>query len=137
MAAWTFISAALNMCQSLGYHRLSQAKPTPEQQQLFWTVYSLEGGLSLRFSRSSGIQDTDITLSTGDKQPRSVRIARIQKMVYAHLYSPAGLTNINERNVTAHKLSEELKELRCEAHSEILVSSLLLISRPFVTMYLF
>ncbi|KPM41083.1 hypothetical protein AK830_g5462 [Neonectria ditissima] len=125
MGAWTFISAALSHCQTLGYHRLGAAKEPrgascTDQERLFWTVYGFETGLSLRLGRSSGIQDADIMLPISPSQPRTVKVARIQKRVYNQLYSATGQSSsTEERSCSVQRLSQELKELIEEVRAEI------------------
>ncbi|KAK7432250.1 hypothetical protein QQZ08_001195 [Neonectria magnoliae] len=125
LSAWTFISAALSHCQTLGYHRLgatrgSEGALRDAQQRLFWTVYSFENGLSLRLGRSSGIQDADIMLSIDPAEPRSVKVARIQKRVYNQLYSTAGQSLSSEqRRRSVQVLSKELRELIEEGRADI------------------
>ncbi|CCF32880.1 fungal specific transcription factor [Colletotrichum higginsianum] len=65
--AWLFTSTAASLCQTLGYHRVSQARsdsagPRDIKTLLFWHVYMLDKTLSLRTGRASVIQDWDVTL---------------------------------------------------------------------------
>jgi len=125
--AWTFISTAASLCQTLGYHRLYPQKETNQapqaaQASLFWTVYKLEKGLSLRFSRSSNIRDAEITLPLDLHEPRGNRLGRIQGNVYDQLYSPEGLSRPDdERGRMAEALARELRGLINETHAEIFV----------------
>jgi len=125
--AWTFISAASSLCQTLGYHRLYPPKENDRplraaQERLFWTVYKLEKGLSLRLGRSSKIRDDEITLPFDPNEPRSNRLGRIQGKIYDQLYSPVGLSQPDdERGHIAEELAGELRELINETHVEILV----------------
>ncbi|KAF4979130.1 hypothetical protein FZEAL_4620 [Fusarium zealandicum] len=114
--AWTLISSALNVCQTLGYHRLGSATGSGNlhetQRNLFWAVFSFENGLSLRLGRSSGIRDSDIALSIDPDEPRSVKTSRIQRKVYDQLYSPAGLSSsAAARGWAVQTLSAELRVL--------------------------
>lgn len=66
--AWQFSSAAVNLCQILGYHREYHVKPEKPGQRntralLFWHVYLLDKSLSLRLGISSGLRNPDITVS--------------------------------------------------------------------------
>ncbi|KAI4863796.1 hypothetical protein F4820DRAFT_359771 [Hypoxylon rubiginosum] len=124
-AAWTFISAASDLCQRLGYHRV---RPTREidptvrttQEHLFWTVYRLEKGLSLRFGRSSTIHDAEITLPIDANELQSTKIARIIGKVYGRLYSPTGLSRSNDdRGRVAEELAGELRDLINKIHLDI------------------
>lgn len=65
--AWLFTSTAASLCQTLGYHRVSQVRsesagPRDIKTLLFWHVYMLDKTLSLRTGRASVIQDWDVTL---------------------------------------------------------------------------
>ncbi|KAJ3548208.1 hypothetical protein NM208_g1130 [Fusarium decemcellulare] len=123
--AWTLISTALNMCQTLGYHRLGLSRGDggamqATQEQLFWAVFTFENGLSMRLGRYSGIRDTDMVLSIDPNEPRVTKVSRIQRKVYDQLYSPAGLsTSTEKRAQLAHGLSVELQTLIDQTHDEI------------------
>lgn len=124
--AWAFISAASDLCQTLGYHRLRFLKENDHplqcaQQRLFWTVHRLDKGLSLRLGRSCNIRDAEITLPFPDGS-RSTRIAIIQGKVYDQLYSPGGLSRPDaERGYIAETLAGELRELISEIYVEVSV----------------
>ncbi|KAL0779004.1 hypothetical protein CaCOL14_003488 [Colletotrichum acutatum] len=106
-AAWNFITTAAHMSQTLGFHsHVAMTQDNPEVQKekrrIFWLVYVLEKGLSLRMGRSSTIRDGDITIprprsdtvSNADMMsifPGSTEFATIQGMVYDQIYSPAAL----------------------------------------------
>ena len=103
------------MCQSLGYHRLpanfpdSSASSTASDSMndkktgLFWFAYMLDKGLSLRFGRSSVIQDYDITLPKAMSPQMNIADpwkvilnlwilqAELTGKVYEQLYSPVSL----------------------------------------------
>ncbi|KAE8451664.1 hypothetical protein EG329_003121 [Mollisiaceae sp. DMI_Dod_QoI] len=122
--AWTFISTAANFCQTLGYHRSHPPRGDNDsllatQRRLFWTVYKVEKGLSLRLGRSSTIRDVDITLPID--QTRPTRLGRIQGQVYDQLYSPAGLSQPYnaERGRMAEALAKELRDVIKETRSEV------------------
>ena len=125
--AWSFISLAMSLCRTLGYHRLKSADESEKslivaQIRLFWTVFSFESGLSLRLGRSSTIRDNDITTSVEMHEPRFVRVARIQRKTYDQLYSQAALiTKQHGRVATAQRLSVELQNLIDEARTDIAV----------------
>lgn len=99
--AWQFSSAAVNLCQILGYHRdspIREEKPGQKEARtlLFWNVYVLDKSLSLRLGLSSTLQDRDITL------PRVIDSSLVE--------DPWGamLTNwIEEGNIT-NRVYEEL-----------------------------
>jgi hypothetical protein len=125
--AWKFVSAALDLCQTLGYHR---RRPRTErdqalrdaQEQLFWTVYGMEKGLSLRLGRSSTIRDGEITLPLDQDEPRATKLGRIHGMVYDQLYSPVGLSrSSDERSYAVESLAEDVRRIIREAHAEVAV----------------
>lgn len=125
--AWKFISAASDICQTLGYHRRRPQYGNDQplraaQERLFWTVYAIEKGLSLRLGRSSNIRDAEITLPFDPDGPRSTKLGRINGMVYDQLYSPAGLSRPDdERSYVAEALAGDLRKLINETHTEISV----------------
>ncbi|KAJ3459334.1 hypothetical protein MRS44_015407 [Fusarium solani] len=82
--AWTLLSNALSLCQTLGYHRLCNSRrgtgaAQDAQKQLFWAVFGYESGLSLRLGRSSGIRDGDIVTPINPNEPRFIKVARVQR----------------------------------------------------------
>ena len=125
--AWTFISAASDLCQRLGYHRLHSPSENDQplravQERLFWLVHRIDKVLSFRLGRSSNIRDAEITLPFDPDYPRPTRVVRIQGMAYDQLYSPAGLSRPDdERGHVAEALAEELRELIIETHVEVFV----------------
>lgn len=126
--AWTFSSAASDLCHLLGYHRLRSSNRDHQQLQvaqenLFWTVHRIEKGLSLRLGRSSNIRHADITLPINPDEPWSTRHARIQGKVFDQLYSQAGLScSDHERGLAAQALAEESRALINETRAEIMVN---------------
>ncbi|EAW14817.1 putative C6 transcription factor [Aspergillus clavatus NRRL 1] len=125
--AWTLTSTAARLCQTLGYHRgsfmdqNSNKKGKERELRLFWTVYCLDKGLSLRLGRASTIQDYDTTLPNSfgayaAEEPWRkiyqlwVKMATIQGKVYEQLYSPAGLGQAeHERVFCARQLASEME----------------------------
>ncbi|KAF2493075.1 hypothetical protein BU16DRAFT_466133 [Lophium mytilinum] len=111
---------------TLGYHRHQPRRETDQalrasQENLFWTVYRIEKGLSLRLGRPSNIHDPEVTLSMKLDEPRHTKVARIQGKAYEQLYSPAGLSRpADERGLLAQALAEELREKMKETHDEVL-----------------
>ena len=127
--AWMFISTASSLCQTLDYHRQSNPKSNQPlhdaQVRLFWSVYKIEKGLSLRLGRASTIRDSEITLPIAPDEPRSIRVGRIQGKVYDQLYSPEGLSRTyEERIAVADALAMELRDLISEARLDNLVRSM-------------
>lgn len=92
------------------------------KHRLFWSVYCLDKGLSLRLGRASTIQDYDITSTpTFNRVDISsfwktvhylwVSLARIQGKVYELLYSPVGLSQPESQRVAhARQLASEMQE---------------------------
>ncbi|KAI1190689.1 fungal-specific transcription factor domain-containing protein [Nemania serpens] len=116
--AWTYISYAANLCQTLGLHRAAGEEPNNGTHEtrgdLFWIVYLLEKSLSLRLSRPSSFRDADITApfpSNADNR-RCAQASRIQGDIYDQLYSPAGLAAFaTQRGEMAQALASELRGL--------------------------
>ena len=105
-------------------HPTGEHKPDfrMNQESLFWLVYNLDKGLSLRFGRSSNIRDRDITLAFDPNALRRTRQAKIQGQVYDQLYSPEGLSRPeDERSKIAESLARELREIIQETCMDIQV----------------
>ncbi|KAF3800209.1 hypothetical protein GCG54_00003737, partial [Colletotrichum gloeosporioides] len=127
--AWSLISSAASLCQTLGYNRPSPRRrarngsiaSTDTQESLFWSVYSLDKGLSLQLDRAPNIRDVDISISFNpDSQPRSIRLARIQGKTYEQLYSPQGLSRpVLERGHDAEVLATQLREMIRDVHVDM------------------
>lgn len=132
--AWTLHTSALNMCISLGLHRVETLKNDNLQLReqklwIFWLLYGTDKTLSLRLGRSSMIQDDDITLplpSTdfttsgpyGHSLVRWIKMASIQGKIYKNLYSPAGLAEPQAVRVSwVRALAQELKAVQYENRS--------------------
>jgi hypothetical protein len=116
------------MCISAGYHRSASTKndaPLIRKQKswVFWSLYSVEKGMSLRLGRSSSVLDYDITLPLpepdGDENTpyytctiRWIKLSSIQGRVYKMLYSPAALSGPQaSRTAWAQSLAAETKSL--------------------------
>jgi hypothetical protein len=125
-AAWSLVTTALNMCVLAGYHRAASSNnDTPllrkQKSWIFWSLYSVEKGLSLRLGRSSSVSDYDITLPVpelekADCKPyysctiRWIKLSSIQGRVYKMLYSPAAVSEPQEsRTAWAQSLAAETK----------------------------
>ncbi|GKU21467.1 unnamed protein product [Fusarium langsethiae] len=120
--AWTLISNAMALCQTLGYHRLDGYSGGDKEMQtrLFWAVYSYENGLSLRLGRYSGIRDSDITLVIEPSHHIAIRFGRIQGRIYSQLYSPEGLASTDDaRAEAAGILAQEIQSIIDETHADI------------------
>ncbi|KAK6224786.1 fungal specific transcription factor domain-containing protein [Colletotrichum tabaci] len=130
--AWLFTSTAASLCQTLGYHRVSQARsdsagPRDIKTLLFWHVYMLDKTLSLRTGRASVIQDWDVTLprrvdNTMVADPWGaiittwIKQSEIQQRVYEQLYSPLALNQSQEERIeTVRRLESEQKTIMAAA----------------------
>lgn len=125
---WTLTSHALNMCQTLGYHRLQALKhdtPLMRQQKIwmFWTMYMTSQAVSLRLGRTSVMSDYDISVPVPQPDEntfnrfangvvRCMHFSRIQGKIYEVLYSHSALSQPGQvRARRAIMLAEELKML--------------------------
>ncbi|CRG84816.1 putative transcriptional regulatory protein PB24D3,01 [Talaromyces islandicus] len=124
--AWELNSAAAGMCRTLGWHRLSDTgdEINKKHASIFWFCYTLDKSLSLRFGRSSILQDWDISTPRLFAKPGQeedplqssfdtwIESSRIQGDMYEYLYSPAALNRPAEQRVeTARHLVSRLKQL--------------------------
>ncbi|KAH6630020.1 hypothetical protein B0J18DRAFT_87516 [Chaetomium sp. MPI-SDFR-AT-0129] len=132
-------AAAATLCQTLGYHRISNddeddedadpAAPVdttaPARAILFWAAYLLDKALSMRSGRAPAIQDYDITVARGldesiDMPDDSWRFVLNQWIAYAdvlgkayeQLYSPAALAApLEQRSESARQLIQTMLNL--------------------------
>ncbi|TAQ90990.1 hypothetical protein B7494_g722 [Chlorociboria aeruginascens] len=106
-----FTAAAVQMCQSLGYHRINPSNMTKDaekKKQLFWMTYCLDKALSLRIGHTSWLQDSDISTSNPSlpTDPLSrpwhkmfmswIDFAKIQGQIYEKLYTVTALSATKE-----------------------------------------
>jgi hypothetical protein len=121
---------AIGLAQSLGWHRKSSLTGDDEGQKnrkmmVFWFLYIIDKGLSLRLGRASNMQDYDIDMPLPGPQftpvtgkfssmfQRWVGEARIQGLVYEKLYSPSSLNQtLAVRAQIVKELVEEAKSVR-------------------------
>lgn len=122
---WQLNSAAAAMCQTLGWHRLqaTEDEANDTKSGIFWFCYMLDKGLSLRFGRSSVIQDWDISVprrfgNIHMTEPWKnvinvwIKTGSVLGETYELLYSPAALARQPEQRVeTARLLVEKMKQL--------------------------
>ncbi|KIW29830.1 uncharacterized protein PV07_05617 [Cladophialophora immunda] len=122
---WQLNSAAAAICQTLGWHRLRATEDETDNAKLaiFWFCYMLDKGLSLRFGRTSAMQDWDISTprrfsNTQIKEPWTdtinlwIKTGGILGETYEHLYSPAALARQpGQRVETASLLVAKMKQL--------------------------
>lgn len=121
MLAWTYISSAANLCQTLGLHRLSNPEQNNSTQDsrasLFWLVFLLEKSLALCLGRPSTLREAEIAtpLPRHGSMKRCVQTSIIQGRIYDDLYSPPRLARSDiERASIAQALATELRELISE-----------------------
>jgi hypothetical protein len=110
----------------LGYNRLGTHSGDAEslttaEERLFWAVYRLEKGISLRLGRPSCLRSRDISLPPIPHDIR-IRMANIQGRAYDELYSPGSLMRDDfERNCIAKSLAAELRQCIVGTHADIMV----------------
>ncbi|KAE8372772.1 fungal-specific transcription factor domain-containing protein [Aspergillus bertholletiae] len=123
--AWSFITTASNLCQTLGLHSahtLSTDSPETKDQKirLFWAVFIMEKLLCLRLGRSSTFRDEDITAPqiTFNQSaetllvPKWIDLAKVQGKIYSDIYSPSALMQpVDTRISRARALVTDLKKL--------------------------
>lgn len=133
---WTMIYSAIQLAQSLGYHRIQTMKDDSEEERaakihVFWFIYVTDKTLSLRLGRASIIQDWDMSLpypnidsdharfgslvQQGQKGTELlcywIKVAEIQGKTYEKLFSPAGsLRPLDERARTAKELVDAMNK---------------------------
>ncbi|KAL6872174.1 hypothetical protein J3F83DRAFT_734043 [Trichoderma novae-zelandiae] len=117
LLAWTFSSSASHLCQTLGYHQQSFFENDSEgmktvKQRLFFTVYRIDKGLSLRLGRPSNIQEYNVSFPCEPMEMRRNKFANVQARVYDELYSSFGLSRSRaDRESSAAALVGELQML--------------------------
>lgn len=136
--AWRFNITAVSLCLTLGYHRqpsreAAAADPYSDiKAALFWFAYSNDKLFSLRFGRSSMIQDHDITIprklgeSIAFPDPvwgtifrQWIHHAEFVGRAYEELYSPMALTHTPERRAeSAHSLIQMLDDMSRNLRAE-------------------
>jgi hypothetical protein len=101
---WTYLAAAFNMCQMMGYHRSSALNDDPvplreAKRHVFWSLYTIDKNLSLNLGVTSHFQDHDIDVEhfTPSRNPQLrpwdlmalviIRFSAFQGQVYDKLYS--------------------------------------------------
>lgn len=116
----------MNMCQTLGYNRLSSMEHDPvelqhRKQDLFWSVYTIMNMMSLSLGRASVVQACDVDIPAPVKCFPNMgvwsmvcalwaRQAIIQNDIYTNLYSPAALSQPEgERAMHARRLAVEMQ----------------------------
>ncbi|KAJ5201789.1 uncharacterized protein N7498_006452 [Penicillium cinerascens] len=133
--AWSFISAAAAVCQTLGYHRSLlkddiSASDQEASRNLFLSVYIFDKSLSLRLGRASSIRDHDISLPFNLDLNCSdpimgmfslwVDFAKVQDKVYTELYSPVALSQPErDRILHASRLASDMRRIIAKSSKPI------------------
>ncbi|KIW06934.1 hypothetical protein, variant 1 [Verruconis gallopava] len=128
--SWKLKSVALTLAQTLGWHRAQSVKDVDKdtrvrQEKMFYFLYVLDKGLSLRLGRASFFQDYDIDLpypELGDddlgracteEYRLFIQVARVQGLIYEQLYSPGALRENTETRIhRAQMLVDQLNSIR-------------------------
>ncbi|KAH7031515.1 uncharacterized protein B0I36DRAFT_363197 [Microdochium trichocladiopsis] len=135
---WTFASQALNMCQTLGYHKNQTLKlDTPlirlQKTWMFWTMFMMTQAVSLRLGRSSVMPDYDISVPIPKPDEdtfnrfsnaiiRCMRFSRVQGKVYEALYSYTALSQpAHVRAQRAAMLADDLKAVHMQVKRDQMV----------------
>ncbi|KXJ88162.1 hypothetical protein Micbo1qcDRAFT_235958 [Microdochium bolleyi] len=125
---WTLTSKALNMCQTLGYHRIQTHRndaPLMRDQKIwmFWVMYMTSNAVSLRLGRPSVMPDYDISVPVpkpdetsfnrfSNAVVRCMQFSRIQGKIYEVLYSYGALSQPPQiRAQRANMLAEDLRAI--------------------------
>jgi len=127
------------MCQTLGYHHIGRKSDDSKgelshKQDLFWFLYVMDKGLSLRLGRASTIQDWDVTIPLPESTPGNqasgqglmsllalgVKIARCQGNIHELLYSSTSLVLPDQTRYSRVQILEnQLVELGEEIEASI------------------
>ncbi|KAM0239183.1 hypothetical protein ACHAPO_003154 [Fusarium lateritium] len=126
--SWALSCKASELCQTLGYHRISTMKndkprDAQRKQFLFWNTYFIDKSLSLRLGRASTIQDWDVTVPMLSEDPANatplspfislwIATARCQGQIYELLYSPGSMEEPDDaRRLRSQKLVCDLQDI--------------------------
>lgn len=110
--------------------KVEETRSAEQKLSIFWWVYILDKGLSLRLGRYSNFQDRDIDVTAtlipdsradpiGFRQYfyLTVSCARVQGKAYDQLYSAGSLSiSPHDREARVNELVEELSLLHGELH---------------------
>lgn len=138
---WTLACKAYELCQALGLHRSAASGNedlvvTHRKRSLFWMLYMLDKGLSLRLGRSSNIQDRDIEINPDFSAAASeyqgyarhlslsVVVCRLQARVYEELYSPHALSLPADARKATNNLVREVETVRQDVEQSIVRTSI-------------
>ncbi|KAI5461500.1 fungal-specific transcription factor domain-containing protein [Mariannaea sp. PMI_226] len=131
---WSLTSKAGELCQTLGYHRLSSMKNDKMEEKrrklfLFWSIYFMDKSLSLRLGRASTIPDWDISvpMPRPDDFKKSSALsafvvmwiwtARCQGNIYEKLYSPDAVSQSDHvRKTRVDAIVKTLEEIRVQTN---------------------
>lgn len=137
--AWTLVTKASELCQTLGYHHIGHKsedskRESSHKQRIFWFLYIVDKGLSLRLGRTSTIRDWDVTIplpettpedQASDQVPASflelgVKIARCQGDIHELLYSSTSLALPDHvRHSRVQILESQLGEIGGEIKAKV------------------
>ncbi|KAH7177012.1 hypothetical protein EDB81DRAFT_898613 [Dactylonectria macrodidyma] len=115
--ASALISAAVNLCQTLGCHRTSSMErdstaTKADKMRLFWSVYRLDAALSVRLGRTAAMKEHDIPLPSNLLALRWAKFAEIQTNAFSLLFSPSALQQPGQQRIeNATSLVLELQAL--------------------------
>lgn len=112
---------------------------------MFWKVYILDKGLSLRLGRCSNIQDCDVNVPVSFELPDGpgghlyqqymdlvVQLARLQGKAYEQLYSASALyLDASERLKRAAELADEVTRIDSNMATSRVGRSATLLRRNF------
>jgi hypothetical protein len=127
------------MVQSLGWHRSSSIKNDSEPLRnqkfvIFWMLYTIDKGLSLRLGQASFFQDYDIDLPLPHVDPSAplgpfgriniwVEEARVTSLVYQQLYSPGALKETAAARLRAvQQLLRQVENIRPKTYEKVSVA---------------
>lgn len=123
---WAMTSKALDMCQTLGYHRVqTHIHDTPAMREqkiwMFWVMYMTSMAVSLRLGRPSAMPEYDISVQIpkpdetsfnrfGNAVVRCMQFSRVQGRIYEVLYSYSALSQ--QPRIRAHRAGLLADDLR-------------------------
>lgn len=123
---WAVTSKALDMCQTLGYHRVqTHAHDAPAMREqkiwMFWVMYMTSMAVSLRLGRPSVMPEYDISVQVpkadetsfnrfSNAVVRCMQFSRVQGRIYEVLYSYSALSQ--QPRIRAHRASLLADDLR-------------------------
>ncbi|CAM1501549.1 Fc.00g035330.m01.CDS01 [Cosmosporella sp. VM-42] len=130
--AWNLTSAAAQLCQTGGFHRLDSSNADPTvfniKTVLFWNIYTIDKALCLRLGRASMVQDWDISIprtfnfdglmgyEVSGVPTMWLKTGTLQGQVYEQLFSPSALARPQAELIErARVLAAECRKIEVEA----------------------